>query len=114
MNRNTLLSLGIGLLGGFLASRFLGAKNGQAMGGTRFYPYKTDWDTENRAKAIMQSLANVRSARMGDFPSSFYGGYEAIPGWTGDPTFLDIYDPDGPRNPLWAWGFPVGGRSGTN
>ena len=107
-----LLGAGAGYLGYKLLTG--GALMGprRSLGLTRFYPYKVDWDSENRAKAIMQSLARIPAAKMGDMPSSFYGmgGEEGLPAFGGDPTFLVPYDPDGPKTPLWMWGFPIGGR----
>jgi hypothetical protein len=108
-NKRNLISLVVGVIGGYLGSKYLLNTGLGRLGGTRFYPYKTDWDTENRAKAIMQSLAGIPPGIMGDMPSSFYGGHEALPGWTGDPTWLDIHDPDGPKTPGWMWGFGPGG-----
>lgn len=108
-----LISLLVGALVGFGGYKLLGGgepPKPPGLGLTRFFPYKTDFDTANRARAIMQSLAGVPPglmAGLGDMPNTYYGGDTSLPSFGGDPTFLTAYDPEGPY-PFYGWGGPTG------
>lgn len=124
MNRSNVVSFLIGAAVGFLGLKFvgsrmqgtrmLGAPNRRGLGVTE-YVGLTDWDTEQRALALTRSLEGVY--RLGDVPSSFYGGESMPPSFEGLPDFLNIYDPDGPKysefgSYPWNGPFPAigGGR----
>lgn len=124
MNRNVIVSFVIGLAAGFLGYKFLGSSlSGPRMLGTPRrrglgmwdFPGLTDWDTETRATGLLRALEGVY--RLGDVPSSFYGGEDSIPSFEGAPDFLYPYDPDGPKYSEFGrpWNGPLpmigGGRS---
>jgi hypothetical protein len=108
-----LIGAGVGYLGyKFLLGGKTSSNTGirRNLGVVTFYPHRDDWESEMKAKAIMQTLAGVRPGILGDIPHSMYGGYEGLPSFASDPTFLVPYDPDGPKDDPWfghPWdGFP--------